>query len=82
MDASPRRKKAIDANPYMRRPEKDTKKAFAASTKPVKPVAKDTNKTRRKTTKSRIIGADAKKIEKPGSTLKRDMKKPMGKKDC
>lgn len=48
MDA---RKKQIktgkDKNPYMRREEKVTAKAFKAVAKSVKPVAKDTNKTRR-----------------------------------
>jgi len=67
-------------SPFLRREEKDTAKAFKSVNKSVKPVAKDTNKTRRKTTKSRIVGDTVKK-EKPVSHLKRDMKKPM-KKDC
>lgn len=36
-----------DENPFDRRSEKVTKKAFKSVTKSVKPVAKDTNKTRR-----------------------------------
>lgn len=35
-------------NPFNKREEKDAKKAFAETEKTVKPVAKDTNKTRRK----------------------------------
>ena len=38
--------------------------------KSVKPVAKDTNKTRRKTTKARIVGETVPK-EKPTSSLKK-----------
>jgi hypothetical protein len=34
-------------NPYNRRETKNAKKAFARTIKGVKPVAKDTNKTRR-----------------------------------
>lgn len=34
--------------PYNRREDKNAKKAFAKTEKGVKPVAKDTNKTRRK----------------------------------
>jgi len=84
MDAGKKMKSKLgkDKSPYLRHEEKDTKKAFKSVEKSVKPVAKDTNKTRRTETKARKIGANAKKVEKPGSTLKRDMKKPMGKKDC
>lgn len=39
--------KGRDKNPYMRREEKDTSRAFKSVSKSVKPVAKDTNKTRR-----------------------------------
>ena len=42
--------------PYNKRETKDAKKAFAATEKSVKPVADDTNKTRRKETKKRIAG--------------------------
>lgn len=34
--------------PYNKREEKDDKKAIASTERSVKPVAKDTNKTRRK----------------------------------
>lgn len=37
--------------PYDKREVKDKKKAFAKTNKTVKPVAKDTNKTRRKMVK-------------------------------
>jgi len=48
MDYKPKKtKRAVDANPYDRREEKVTKKAFKSVAKSVKPVAKDTNKTRR-----------------------------------
>ena len=36
-----------DKNPYNRRSEEVTKKDFAKQERAVKPVAKDTNKTRR-----------------------------------
>jgi len=38
-------------NPYNKREVKDAKKAFGKTNKTVKPVAKDTNKTRRKMVK-------------------------------
>lgn len=38
----------LDKDPYDRRGEKITDKAFKSVGKSVKPVAKDTNKTRRK----------------------------------
>lgn len=37
----------LDKSPYNRHEEKVTKKAFKSVAKSVKPVAKDTNKTRR-----------------------------------
>ena len=37
----------LDKNPYNRHEEKVAKKAFKSVAKSVKPVAKDTNKTRR-----------------------------------
>lgn len=40
-----------EKSPYNVREEKVTKKAFASTAKSVKPVAKDTNKTRRKMVK-------------------------------
>lgn len=45
------KKKSMDENPYDRRGEKITKRAFKSVTKSVAPVAKDTNKTRRKVVK-------------------------------
>lgn len=49
MDISRRKTRAssLDKDPYDRREEKVTKKAFKSVGKSVKPVAKDTNKTRR-----------------------------------
>lgn len=78
MDNRKRKKSSlkIDKDPYDRRGEKITDKAFKSVEKSVKPVAKDTNKTRRKTTRARIVGETVKK-EKPVSNLKKDMKKPM-----
>ena len=45
-----------DKSPYNRREEKDDKKAFKVTSKSVKPVAKDTNKTRRKMVKPTETG--------------------------
>ena len=42
-------------NPYDKREDKNTKKAIAGNEKGVKPVAKDTNKTRRKIVKPGVI---------------------------
>lgn len=48
MDIRPKKSSAkLDKSPYDRREEKVTKKAFKSLAKSVKPVAKDTNKTRR-----------------------------------
>lgn len=66
----------MDKSPYNRREEKSMDKAFKSVEKSVKPVAKDTNKTRRKTTRARIVGETV-KTEKPRSSLKKDMKKPI-----
>lgn len=63
-----------DLNPYDRREEKITSKAFKSVEKSVKPVAKDTNKTRRKITKKRIVGQTVPTV-KPKSNLKKDMSK-------
>lgn len=52
-----------DKNPYDRREEKDTAKAFKSVERGVKPVARDTNKTRRTETKARKVGATVKKEE-------------------
>lgn len=81
MDGDRKRvKSGKDKSPYMRREEKDTAKAFKSVKKSVKPVAKDTNKTRRKTTRARIVG-DTVKTEKPAANLRHAMKKRI-KKDC
>jgi hypothetical protein len=45
--ASKGRRRPIDDNPYNQREERVTEKAFKSVAKSVKPVAKDTNKTRR-----------------------------------
>jgi predicted nucleic acid-binding Zn-ribbon protein len=63
-----------DKSPYLRREEKDTSKAFKSVNQSVKPVAKDTNKTRRKTTRARIVG-DTVKTERPASNLKKALSK-------
>lgn len=54
MDTEKRKKSrgnALDKNPYNRRGEKVKKVAFKDIDRSVKPVAKDTNKTRRKVVK-------------------------------
>lgn len=53
MDIRKHKKSATkkDVNPYDRRTEKVDSKAFKSVEKSVKPVAKDTNKTRRKIVK-------------------------------
>lgn len=68
--------KGLDKSPYDRREEAVTKKAFKSVEKSVKPVAKDTNKTRRKETKARLVG-DTVKALKPKGSLKKDMHKSM-----
>jgi hypothetical protein len=50
--------KSLDKNPYDRREEAVTKRAFRAVEKSVKPVAKDTNKTRRKVVKPTKMKGD------------------------
>lgn len=57
---------AMDKSPYNRRAEKDDKKAFKSVNKSVKPVAKDTNKTRRKMVKPTAEGS---KAYKPGNPM-------------
>lgn len=78
MDRERRKKsgKSLDKDPYDRREEKVTNKAFKSVEKSVKPVAKDTNKTRRKETKARIVG-DTVPAVKPKSNLKKDIHKSM-----
>ena len=68
--------KASGSNPYNKREDKVAKKAFSATEKGVKPVAKDTNKTRRKETKARLVGPTV-KTERPHSSLKKTMRKPI-----
>ncbi len=75
MDIAPRKSKSkLDKNPYNRRSEAVTKKAFKSVGKSVEPVARDTNKTRRKTTKKRIEGATV-KTKRPAANLKAAVKK-------
>ncbi len=60
--------------PFDKREVANKKKSFAASKSVVEPVARDTNKTRRKTTRARLVGETV-KTEKPVSNLKKDLKK-------
>lgn len=77
MDYRPRKADAkLDRSPYKRREEASMDKAFKSVSKSVKPVAKDTNKTRRKETRERLVGETVKKV-KPTSNLKKVMKKPI-----
>lgn len=61
--ATRKTKTNLDKSPYQRRFEGITDKAFGSVKKSVDPVAKDTNKTRRKETKERIAG--------PGGAIKK-----------
>lgn len=63
-----------DLSPYNRRGEKITSKAFSSVGKSVEPVAKDTNKTRRKETMSRREGETLPYI-KPIVSLKKALSK-------
>lgn len=75
MDIAPKKSASkVDKNPYDRRAEKDTKKAFKSVEQGVKPVARDTNKTRRKTTRARTVGETV-KTERPAANLKKAVKK-------
>lgn len=66
MDANSRKeKKGEKALPYNRREQKVTKKAMASTEKSVKPVAKDTNKTRRKVVKPTAKGTRSPKAGSP-----------------
>lgn len=77
MDIRPKKSPAkIDKSPYDRREEASRNKAFKSIERGVKPVAKDTNKTRRKTTRERIVGETVKK-ELPSTNMKKDMKRPI-----
>lgn len=51
--------------PYDKRQQKDTKKAMESTEKSVKPVAKDTNKTRRKIVKPTAVGTRSPKAGSP-----------------
>lgn len=64
----------LDKSPYNRREEESMGKAFKSVERGVKPVAKDTNKTRRKTTRERTVGATVKKV-KPAPDIEKVMKK-------
>jgi hypothetical protein len=44
-----------NVEPYQKREVKDDKRAMASTKKSVKPVAKDTNKTRRKDVKPGVL---------------------------
>lgn len=48
--------KAKGSNPYNKRADDNDKKAFGRTEKSVKPVAKDTNKTRRRMVKPTARG--------------------------
>jgi hypothetical protein len=72
----------IDKSPYNRREESSMNKAFKSVERGVKPVAKDTNKTRRKETRKRLVGETEKAAKPaPSRNLKKIMKKPI-KTDC
>ena len=75
MDGRQKQTKAgKNKSPYLRREDKDTDKAFKSVAKSVKPVARDTNKTRRKETKARKVG-DTVKEEKPVVNLRKALSK-------
>lgn len=75
MDIAPRKSKAkADKNPYDRRSEAITKKAFKSVATGVAPVARDTNKTRRKETKARIVGS-TEITQRPAANLKKAVKR-------
>ncbi len=63
-------------SPYHKREQGISNGAFKKNSKAVAPVAKDTNKTRRKETRARIIGETVSNV-KPKSNLRKDMKKPI-----
>lgn len=54
-----------NVEPYNKREVKDDKKAMASTKKSVKPVAKDTNKTRRKVVKPTEYGGRSPKAGSP-----------------
>lgn len=57
--------KAKGSLPYNKRSDEVAKKAFKATEKSVKPVAKDTNKTRRKIVKPTAVGMKSPKAPSP-----------------
>lgn len=59
-----------DKNPYRRREEKVTSRAFDSVKQSVEPVARDTNKTRRKNTRERLVGETV-PTERPVANLKK-----------
>jgi hypothetical protein len=60
-------KRPVNGNvePYNKRNVANSKKAFASTEKSVKPVAKDTNKTRRKMVKPTAMGVKIPKAPSP-----------------
>lgn len=66
-----------EKSPYLRRSEAVDKSAFKSVERSVQPVAKDTNKTRRKETMRRKESRVVPKRTGPHTNLKADMKKPM-----
>lgn len=54
-----------NVEPYNKREVKNDKKAMASTKKSVKPVAKDTNKTRRKEVKPTVYGTRSPKAGSP-----------------
>lgn len=61
---------SLDKSPYLRESEKKRDKAFKGVEKSVTPVARDTNKTRRTSTKARKAGVTVPK-ELPVSSQKK-----------
>lgn len=57
--------KGVDRSPYNRHEDKAMNKAFKSVEKSVKPVAKDTNKTRRKMVKPTEEGTRSPKSDFP-----------------
>jgi hypothetical protein len=82
MDRKPKKSEAkLDKDPYSRRSEKITDKAFKSVEKSVKPVAKDTNKTRRAPSRKRLVGDTVPNV-KPTSNLKKVLQKAIKVKCC
>jgi len=79
---SGRKGKSLDKSPYMREEEAKTIKAFKGVEKSVKPVARDTNKTRRTSTKARKVGVTVKKEMPVSSQKKKATKEKQYNKEC